>query len=303
MLASGSFSLDTQRAAWYASTKPKWRVRMRNTSKIPISDMRQVCSLGGGIASSALFLMSLHGEIEYPCEAGIFADTGWETQKTWETIGFLTEYAKQFGVPVYVAKYRNIREDTLNVNFKDTDMPLYVERPDGSLSKLGRHCTDHYKKRPIRRLLRSHFEATQKRPVAVWLGYSTNEALRMKDAENKYEIPRYPLIEKRYNRQDCVNWLRKNDFPEFEKSACVGCPFRGDAYWKLLTDAELADAADFEKQVENRGMKRQQHKPIKALRLHRSLTPINERPFDRQDQMTIDSMDDDEMCDGGSCFT
>ena len=70
--------------------------------------MIQVCSLGGGVASTALFLMSLHGEIESPADAAIFADTGAERQSTLDTIQMLKAYAKDFEVPVHIVKNESL---------------------------------------------------------------------------------------------------------------------------------------------------------------------------------------------------
>ena len=68
--------------------------------------MIQICSLGGGVASSALFLMSLHGEVENPADAAMFSNTGDERQSTLDTIHLLKDYAAKFGVPVHIVKMK-----------------------------------------------------------------------------------------------------------------------------------------------------------------------------------------------------
>ena len=89
----------------------------------------QICSLGGGVASTALFLMSLHGEIENPADAAMFADTGNERQTTLDTIHFLKDYAKDFGVPVHIVKndrLPDIQTNALKPDSKIGDMPFHT---------------------------------------------------------------------------------------------------------------------------------------------------------------------------------
>ncbi len=59
----------------------------------------------------------------------------------------------------------------------------------------------------------------------------------------------YPLVEKRWTRNDCVQYLHKHGIPIPNKSACVGCPLHSNVTWLSLTDAEKQDAIDFDEAI------------------------------------------------------
>ena len=261
--------------------------------------MIQVCSLGGGVASTALFLMSLHGEIENPADAAVFADTGAERQSTLDTIRFLEAYAKDFGVPVHIIKNEkllDVRTNALSSDSKIGDMPFHTLDKKGKKTTLGKYCTKEFKTKPCWKLIRSEYGATYKTPVSVWLGYTVDEATRIKRDVQKYEVRRYPLIEKRIYRYQCQKWLDEHGFDFVDRSACVVCPYRRDSEYRDMPENEIQEAIAFEEDVNKRGMiTGEQTAP---LRLHPSLIPLSERPFENPDQTEFD-----DMCDGGSCFT
>jgi hypothetical protein len=114
----------------------------------------------------------------------------------------------------------------------------------------------------IRRLLGKHGHAhIAPGSVEVWLGISTDEAHRMRASRQRYMDNRYPLIEWRMSRWDCLRWLERHGYPRPPKSACLGCPFHDNAYWRALRanspdewqDAVGADVAL--RQGSNRGMR------------------------------------------------
>ena len=266
--------------------------------------MIQVCSLGGGVASTALFLMSLHGEIESPADAAIFADTGAERQSTLDTIQMLKKYAKDFEVPVHIVKNESlpgVMENALNPDSKIGDMPFFAYDENGKVKMLRKYCTKEFKTKPAWKVIRSEFGATYKTPVSVWLGYTTDEASRMKQSKPKYEIRRFPLIEKRLYRQHCQEWLDRHGFETVERSACVCCPFRRNDEYQAMPEHEIQKAIDFEESVNKaRGIITTRGENVQSeLRLHPSMIPLSQRPFDNDDQTDLF----DEMCDGGSCFT
>jgi hypothetical protein len=72
------------------------------------------------------------------------------------------------------------------------------------------------------------------RPGAVeaWIGISTDEAIRKKPSGVAYIVNRHPLVEKWMSRDDCKAWLKRNDYPEPPKSACIFCAFQGNTGWR-----------------------------------------------------------------------
>ena len=73
----------------------------------------------------------------------------------------------------------------------------------------------------------------------------------MKPSFETWQVNRWPLIELGMTRQDCLRWLERHDYPIPPKSACIGCPFHSNAYWRHMrdhdpegwTDAVSVDAA------------------------------------------------------------
>ena len=72
----------------------------------------KILSLGAGVQSSTLLLMSCYGEIE-KIDAAIFADTGWETQATYDWLEFLKAESEKYGIPIYTVQQGKIKEDAL----------------------------------------------------------------------------------------------------------------------------------------------------------------------------------------------
>ena len=92
-------------------------------------------------------------------------------------------------------------------------IPVYLKGRDGQGDGIGRRqCTTNYKIRPIRRRIREllGLRPRQRVPagttVELWLGISTDEAMRMKDSRDRWMTNRYPLIEAGMSRSDCADW-------------------------------------------------------------------------------------------------
>ena len=257
--------------------------------------MRQFLSLGGGIQSTTLFLMSLHGEIDQPCEAAIFADTGWEKEGTYETIFFLRDYAADFGVPLYTVSNGNLREDIISDRI-ETTIPGYIRNKEGKTGFIQRRCTEIYKIKPIRAKIRELTNANHKSPIAQWIGISTDEISRMKPSRVKYIVSRFPLIEKRMSRKNCYEWLHKNGFTAPIRSSCIGCPYQSNSEWKTLSEKEIENVEE----VENAAHQHFLNRTGIELYFHGKLEMIKDKPFgDNSAQLELDLKT--EECEGG-CF-
>lgn len=200
----------------------------------------RVLSLGAGVQSSTVLLMSLAGELP-PLDAAIFADTGWEPRAVYDHLDRLQAAAEAAGLPVYRVSAGNIRDDTLADPDEFVDVPAFT--PDGGMGK--RQCTRHYKIRPIRRQVRQLHLANGRRPVEQWVGISWDERLRQKPSGVQYITNHYPLVERRITRWECQRWLAQNGWAA-PRSACIGCPLHSNADWRALPADEFADAAAWE---------------------------------------------------------
>ena len=203
----------------------------------------RILSLGAGVQSSTVLLMSLAGELP-PLDAAIFADTGWEPKAVYEHLAKLEAAATDAGVPVYRVGKGNIRDDTLAKAEADGFVLVPTFTADGGMGK--RQCTRQFKIRPIRQRVRALYLANGRRPVEQWVGISFDERVRMKDSGVAYITNRYPLVERHITRWDCQRWLVAHGWTA-PRSACIGCSLHSDADWRALPDEEFADAVAWEK--------------------------------------------------------
>ena len=175
-----------------------------------------VLSLGGGVQSSVMALMASQGAFDRIPDCAIFADTHWEPPSVYEHIEWL---AGQLRFPLHVVDNgRSLREDVKALTNHSgsrsyVDIPVYLKGRDGQGDGIGRRqCTTNYKIRPIRRRIREllGLRPRQRVPagttVELWLGISTDEAMRMKDSRDRWMTNRYPLIEAGISRSDCADW-------------------------------------------------------------------------------------------------
>ena len=84
-------------------------------------------SLGGGLQSTTLLLLSLHGKLP-KIDFALFADTGWERQATYENVEMLREYAAGFDVPIFTVEgYTSVRRPSTQPDFGNfIHMPVFT---------------------------------------------------------------------------------------------------------------------------------------------------------------------------------
>jgi len=192
-------------------------------------------SWGCGVQSTTLAVMSALGDAD-PLDVVITADTGWERRATYEAREFYTSWLQERGIRVEVVSAGNIRQDGASNHIH---IPFFTS--DGG--PLLRQCTRHFKIIPIKRRLREiagyHATKTPHPPaglIEIWLGLSWDEWQRMKHSRVKFITHRWPLIEHKISRDDCVNYLEAHALPVPVKSACIGCPYRRASEWIDIRD-------------------------------------------------------------------
>lgn len=242
--------------------------------------MLNVISLGAGVQSTTMALMAAHGEITPMPDCAIFADTGWEPKAVYDHLAWLMS-PNVLPFPVHVVRAGNIRESLLTntTGQKFAAIPWHLRNPDGTAAMGRRQCTNEYKLVPLHRKVRELIgllprKRGPKQVVArVWIGISTDEIQRMKMSRKRYVEHRFPLVDARMNRNDCLRWMEKNQYPKPPKSSCIGCPFHSDAQWREIRDgnpAEWADAVEADREIRNAPkIKSQQF-------MHRSLVPLDQ---------------------------
>tara|TARA_R100000315_G_C5195856_1_gene114652 strand:+ start:91 stop:915 length:825 start_codon:yes stop_codon:yes gene_type:complete len=245
-----------------------------------------VISLGAGVQSSTMAIMAAKGDLP-PVDVAIFADTGNEPKAVYTYLNYLSNILP---FPIFKVRKGNIKDDMLNARGKTNFVvaPFFTQNKiTGKKGMVMRQCTNDYKIQPIRVKIRElcgvakgkHFP--KDKYVEQWIGISTDEVGRMKPARDKYILNRHPLIEAKMSRQDCIDYLKKNDILLPEKSACIICPYHNDSYWHFMKTErpeEFAEAVDFDKQV--RTITRKEDEQIYV---HRSCKPLDEVEFDKKE--------------------
>ncbi|MDN5201187.1 hypothetical protein QQ008_07435 [Fulvivirgaceae bacterium BMA10] len=213
---------------------------------------KRVLSLGAGTQSTDLLLRSLRGEMEHKPDYAIFADVGNEPKGVYKHLEWLINHVdKEYGFQIKVISAGNIYQDAIefisgNINRAD-GMPLHIKSDDGSQAILNRQCTGYYKILPIRRFVKKHKQPGRFNKVELWLGISYEESQRMKDPDVKWLIHRYPLVEKKIRRADCIKNFKAHNIPVPYRSSCIICPYHSNDYWYWLyvTEPDSFESAVF----------------------------------------------------------
>lgn len=120
--------------------------------------------------------------------------------------------------------------------------------------------------------------------VISWIGISLDEITRIKESRQPWCLSRWPLIELRNHRHDCLLWLERNGKPKPAKSACKFCPFRDNEAWvRMRTEEpfEFEDAAGFESELQDNKAASQNFSSMPFL--HRQLVPLKEVDFSTEE--------------------
>ena len=250
-------------------------------------------SLGAGVQSSAMALMAAQGEITPAPNAAVFADTQAEPDEVYKWLDWLTAAIQETPHPFPVLKVSqgDLEAEALTMRvtkdgrkFSKTDIPLFTKNADGSKGMIpNRSCTRDYKIRPIRKLVKemAGIKRGQKEiTVTQWIGISWDEVQRMKETREAWWQNRWPLIELRMTRNECLQWMTANGYPEPPRSACVFCPYRHNREWRRLKNedpAGFARAVEFDEKL--REMKKNTANFQTEPYLHESLLPLSQIDF------------------------
>lgn len=244
--------------------------------------VKHIISLGAGVQSSTMALMAAHGEITPMPDAAIFADTGSEPSAVYRQLEYLESH-RPFAV--HRVSAGNLYEDILAESKRASwgRPPFFVVNDRGRAGQIRRQCTGDYKLDPIRKEVRRMLNLTARRSprtavVSQWIGISLDEIVRMKDSREPWVENRWPLIELRMNRRDCLAWLERNGHPRPAKSACVFCPYRDNSGWREM---KSADPAAFQQAVKIDDFIRENMPGVNKSRafVHSSLQPLRDIDF------------------------
>lgn len=269
----------------------------------PMNEPPKVLSLGAGVQSTAILLLSARGQLP-KLDYAIFADTGWEPPAVYAHLGRVErEIAGPAGIEVRRVSSGNIRADALDPTKRFATMPLYIRNKDGGRGMMRRQCTSEYKLKPIREEVRRILGAKPRADglpgrtkrglyVEQWIGISTDEMDRalnaagaLEEGDVLYSRNHYPLLELGLSRDNCIAILDQAGFGETPKSACLGCPFHTNRQWRTIRTrpADWADAVAFDAAIRNGSARATANgKPLHGEAfLHASRVPLDQAPIDR----------------------
>lgn len=268
--------------------------------------MLNIISLGAGVQSTTMLMMSTIGELP-KADGAIFADTGMEPSYVYDQINKLK---KIINIPLYVVKadfkdnYGDIQTHTMKAiegkTARYSGPPAYMDK-----GFIRRQCTNDYKIQPIRKKVRELLglkkgqRGGKEIKVKQWIGISLDEMNRMRESRDAYVENIFPLIDKRMRRFDCLNWMAKNGFALPKKSACIFCPYHNNQTWQEMKESRQED---FKIAVEIDHKLRKPHTnkyPFdKPLYLHPSLQPLDEVDFGKKKNQIEMFGDMGDECEG-----
>ena len=160
-------------------------------------------------------------------------------------------------------------------------IPAYT-RQTGSLGMMKTLCSNEWKQRVMHRWA----TAQGVKKATIWMGMTIDELHRVKVVDGKWQ-KRYPLVELKMTRGDCVATVKRQGWPEPPKSTCYMCPQKSPAHWE-----QMRGTKDWDKAMLFESVIRQADPDVY---LHRQGVSLTEVDPDNNDQP-------DMFCNSGMCF-
>lgn len=314
----------------------------------PPGQTLRVLSLGGGVQSSALALMSFDGLLPR-LDAVVFADTQHEMPETYAYLDFLALHAAAADVPFIRATAGDLKAELIARRGRgmQPNLPVRVLDDAGKLQRVNAYrCSYDFKRRVVAREVKQLCGgrgAWKRATVEQWIGYSTDEASRIKPSDecrcghkrsrlargkqsfeqihsragcarcgcgefDPWQINRWPLIDLQMTRAQVARWITEQDYPLPPRSACYFCPNRGNGHWRDLRANHplLWQSAVEVDEFVRHGMNQMRGQGF----LHQSGVPLAEadlRPkYEQLQDRGVEPLFTDETdtdCDAGVCFT
>ena len=269
-----------------------------------INNNMNLISLGAGVQSSCLALMCAKGDIDYKVSGAVFADTQAEPKNVYVWLKYLKEEIAKlpYSFPVHIVTFGSLTEYALQDRYhKETGqyyvktvIPAFAKNEDGSVGLYWRTCTNDFKVVPVRKKMKEllGYKKYQRIPKEVYvnnlMGISFDEAHRMKPSKVEYVKNIYPLVDIKYSRLHCYEWMKKNGYKEPPRSACSYCPFHSDEEWIRLKKESPEDfkfAVEFEKTLQSKVKKSERINSMPYL--HRSCVPLSQVEFDKNKNLNL----------------
>jgi len=241
----------------------------------------------------------------------IFADTQEEPTPVYAHLEWLKTLGK---APIIVRTAGKLGDHIMrgvnSIGGKFASVPFFTLLPGAVVpSKTKRQCTSDYKLNVIHQAVREilGLKKRQRFPksaqIIQGIGFSYDEQGRAGRAIANWKRPQimpvFPLIQKRWTRQHCVEYLRTVVPHEVPRSSCVFCPFHRNIEWRWLRDNdpkgwERAVEIDREIRVNGNVVNRNYNA---EMFVHRSCVPLDQAVIDETENTQIGF--EFEGCTGG----
>ena len=198
-----------------------------------------VWSCGGGIDSTAIAILIIQGKLPRP-DFAIMVDVGYEPQSTWNHVNnILKPRLRTVGVELHILRSNEWIDTSLVDHRGWCCLPAYCKKDD-IVQKLSTRCSGNWKVKVAKKWLRK--QGVEK--CEQWIGMAVDEQRRAKPDVNKWIHLRWPLIEFKMTREDCIWLIGGAGWPPAPRTSCYLCPQQADKQWlRLMNEAPK----DFEK--------------------------------------------------------
>lgn len=209
----------------------------------------KILSCGAGQQSTALCLMSCENAItpgKFPLvpvyDAVLFCDLGGEREWVYKQVDFLVAQCENAGIPFYILRDKNLKEDYLNNYGKSRvcTIPFWSIDENGKKGKMTRHCTIDYKIIQMQNFVRWNllgyrkYERTRPEDVQaheMHIGFTSEEQNRIFLSKHKMFVNKFPMVEMGLVRADNYAYVKERWGMETKGSACLFCPFHTNYFF------------------------------------------------------------------------
>ena len=238
-----------------------------------------------------MLLMALDGRFGDLPDAAVFSDTQNEPESVYEWLLALQVEVDPF--PIIKCSVGDLGEDYV-AGVRRASIPAFSTNQKGEKIMMSRFCSKTYKVEEIMRQIRRL--TGQKGQAESWIGISADEAHRgYKPSGVKWLTNRYPLLDAGLHRRDCLAYVEDRMGLRPPKSACVFCPFHGDAQWidlKRNHPNDFQRAVEFDRRIRDIDCDNWDRPRF----LHRSLKPLDQVVFRHEHQLALEGFGNE--CEG-----
>lgn len=282
----------------------------------------RILNLGAGVQSTAVFLLAHEGRIPF-IDHAVFADTQEEPQTVYDHLAWMRTIgepvllmhiatAGRLGDDImqeqrsepHCAPEKRPFPYKPHHRHRFASIPAFtgkhhderVQRDPCNEGMIRRQCTKEYKIEVVERVIRRTILGLKPRQrllknakIEQIFGISLDEQRRAKrikanwdERGNQWTVT-FPLIEMKWTRQDCIEYLKDRVPHTVSRSACVFCPFKSATEW-LATKAqpkEWARAVEIDNGLRTPG-KIVNARMDQSIYLHRSLMPLTLIDFEAE---------------------